>query len=263
MTATQDTTATPIYPGLAGRVAVVTGGSKGIGRATCRMLAANRAKVAVVARSQGSIDEAVAELRDSGAKAIGVSSDVTSSAALAQLREQVERELGPVDMLFPFAGGFSSFTPVLEIGEEEWDRVIDDNLTSTFLAVQTFAAGMKERRSGSIVTMATNGARVLDKLLTASYAAAKAGVVVFTRHAAIELAPYNVRLNVIAPATVHSERIGRIMDDQAIERTEALSPLGRMGTPEDCAAAALFLASDAAAWLTGVTLDVSGGRVML
>lgn len=253
----------PRYPGLDGRVAVVTGGSKGIGRATCRMLAENGARVVVVARSQGGIDETVAELREAGASATGVSADVTSAAELAEVRARAEAELGPVDLLFPFAGGFSSFTPVLEISREEWERVIADNLTSTFLALQAFAGGMRERGGGSIVLMSTNGARVLDKLLTASYAAAKAGVIAFARHAAKELAPDGVRVNVIAPATVHSERIGRIMDAEAIARTEALSPLGRMGTPEDCAAAALYLASDAAGWLTGVTLDVSGGRVML
>jgi 3-oxoacyl-[acyl-carrier protein] reductase len=131
------------------------------------------------------------------------------------------------------------------------------------VALSVFLPGMLERGEGAVVTMASNGARVLDKSLTASYAAAKAGVVQLTRHVARELGPHGVRINCVAPATVTSERINRIMDDEALARTAALSPLGRLGTPEDVAQATLFLLSSAAAWITGVTLDVSGGRVML
>jgi 3-oxoacyl-[acyl-carrier protein] reductase len=122
---------------------------------------------------------------------------------------------------------------------------------------------MIERRRGAIVTMSSNGGRYLDKLLTASYAAAKAGVVQFTRHIAKELGPHGIRANTIAPATVSSERVERIMDPASRARVAEMSPLGTMGTPLDCALAALFLVSDSARWLTGVTLDVAGGRIML
>jgi 3-oxoacyl-[acyl-carrier protein] reductase len=253
----------PTFPDLDGKVAVVTGGSKGIGRAACRMLAANGARIAVVARSADAIDATVAELAGAGAEAIGISADAATASEVEAARERTERELGPVDVLLPFAGGFGAFTPVLDIGDDEWRRVIDDNLTSTFLAVRAFAPGMRERGRGSIVAMSSISGRFLDKTVTASYAAAKAGVLMFIRHAAIELGGAGVRLNAIAPGTTHSERIDEIMDDAALARAAALSPLGRMGTPEDCAAAALFLASDASGWMTGVTLDVSGGRVML
>jgi 3-oxoacyl-[acyl-carrier protein] reductase len=253
----------PIFPDLDGKVAVVTGGSKGIGAATARMLARNGVKTAVVARSQGPIDALVEELRELGAEAIGISADVTSGESLAAVREQTERAFGPVDILMPYAGGFESFTPVWEIEEEEFRRVIDDNLTSTFLALRAFLPGMRERRRGAVVAMASVSGRFLDKLVTASYAASKAAVVMYVRHAAIELGEYGVRLNAIAPATVYSERIDRIMSDEAKEYTRKLSPLGRMGVPDDCATASLFLASDAASWLTGNTIDVAGGRVML
>ena len=253
----------PTYPDLAGRVALVTGGSKGIGAATARVLAANGVKVAVNARSQPSIDAVVEELRDAGAEAIGISADVGELDAVERVRDRVESKLVPIDILLPFAGGFGAFTPIQETSEAEWREVIDWNLTSTFLAVRAIVPGMIERRGGSIVTMASNGGRYLDKLLTASYAAAKAGVVQFTRHVAKELGPRGIRVNSIAPATVTSERVERIMDDEALRKVAQMSPLGRIGTPEDCALATLFLVSESAGWLTGVTLDVAGGRIML
>jgi 3-oxoacyl-[acyl-carrier protein] reductase len=252
-----------VYPDLRARVALVTGGSKGIGAETCRALAANGARVAVNGRDETAIDAVVAECRVLGAEAIGVAADVRSRAGLIELRATVEAALGPVELLAPFAGGFSRFTPITEISDEEWDDVIEWNLTATFRAVQVFLPAMLERRRGAIVTMASNGARLLDKPLTASYVAAKAGVVQFTRHVAREVGPHGVRINCVAPATTSSERIERIMDDESQARTAALSPLGRLGVPADTAQATLFLLSGAASWLTGVTLDVAGGRVML
>jgi 3-oxoacyl-[acyl-carrier protein] reductase len=254
---------TAVYPDLRGRVALVTGGSKGIGAETCRALAANGARVAVNGRDEAAIEAVVARCRELGAEAIGVAADARSRAGLVALREAVEAGLGPVELLVPFAGGFSSFTPVTEISDEEWDDVLEWNLTSTFRAVQVFLPPMLEARRGAIVTMASNGARLLDKPLTASYVAAKAGVVQFTRHVAREVGPQGVRINCVAPATTTSERIERIMDDESQARTAALSPLGRLGVPADTAQATLFLLSGAASWLTGVTLDIAGGRVML
>jgi 3-oxoacyl-[acyl-carrier protein] reductase len=254
---------TAVYPDLRGRVALVTGGSKGIGAEACRALAANGARVAVNGRDEAAIDAVVAECREVGAEAIGVAADVRSRAGLNELRRTIESELGAVELLAPFAGGFSAFTPVTEITDEEWDDVLEWNLTSTFRAVQIFLPAMLESRRGAIVTMASNGARLLDKPLTASYVAAKAGVVQFTRHVAREVGPQGVRINCVAPATTTSERIERIMDDESQARTAALSPLGRLGVPADTAQATLFLLSGAASWLTGVTLDVAGGRVML
>jgi 3-oxoacyl-[acyl-carrier protein] reductase len=254
---------TAVYPDLRGRVALVTGGSKGIGAETCRALAANGARVAVNGRDEAAIGAVVAQCRELGAEAVGVAADATSRAGLLELRGAVQDALGPVELLAPFAGGFSSFTPITEITDEEWSEVIEWNLTSTFRAVQVFLPAMLERRAGAIVTMASNGARLLDKPLTASYVAAKAGVVQFTRHVAREIGPEGVRINCVAPATTTSERIERIMDDEAQARTAALSPLGRLGVPADTAQATLFLLSGAASWLTGVTIDVAGGRVML
>jgi 3-oxoacyl-[acyl-carrier protein] reductase len=253
----------PRYPDLAGKVAAVTGGSRGIGEATCRMLAANGVRLGVNARSRERLDAVVDSLRSDGAQAVGYAGDCTRAADMEAFRALVEGELGPVDILLTFAGGFESFTPIEQMSEQEWREVMDANLTSVYLTIKAFLPGFVERRAGVIVTMASNGGRYLDKLLTAPYAAAKAGVVQLTRHLALELGPCGIRVNCIAPATVTSERVTTIMDDEALARTAAMSPLGRMGTPEDCALATLFLVSDSAAWLTGNTIDVAGGRVML
>ena len=255
--------AVPTYPDLSGRVAVVTGGSKGIGAATCRVLAANGVKVAVVARDRAGIDATVAGLRAEGAQAIGISADMVSVTDIERMRDEVEAEFGDVDILVPFAGGFGRHTPIWETTEQEWRSVIESNLTSTFLTCQAFIPGMMKRRRGSIVTMASNGGRLLDIPLTASYAAAKAGIVMYTRHIAIELGPHGVRANCVAPATTNSERIERLLTPQRVRELAELAPLGRLGMPEDTALATLFLVSDSAAWLTGVTIDVAGGRVML
>jgi 3-oxoacyl-[acyl-carrier protein] reductase len=253
----------PVYPDLANKVAVVTGGSKGIGAATCQVLAANRVRVAVVARSKEGIDAEVNSLRSEGAEAIGLKVDCTKFSDLEVARRSVEQELGPADILIAFAGGFGALTPVQDITEEEWNFVIDSNLTSTFLTVKSFLPGMIERRRGAIVTMASNTGRFLDIPLTASYAAAKAGIVMFTRHVAKEVGRHGIRANCVAPATSLSERVERIMSQERIEEIAAMAPLGRIGLPEDTALATLFLASESAGWITGVTLDIAGGRIML
>jgi 3-oxoacyl-[acyl-carrier protein] reductase len=253
----------PTYPDLAGKVAFVTGASKGIGRSTCRMLAQNGVKVAVVARGAEQVDETVAELRAADAEAIGLTLDCTSFAALERARARTEAELGPVDILIPFAGGFGARTPVQEITEDEWHHVVESNLTSTFLTVKAFVPGMIERRSGAIVTMASNAGRFLDITLTASYAAAKAGIAMFTRHIAKELGPHGIRANVVAPATLATDRVKGVMNEEMLASIGGMAPLGRIGQPEDAALATLFLASESAGWLTGITIDVAGGRIML
>ena len=259
-----DEVISPTYPDLANKVAVVTGGSKGIGASTCLLLARNGARVAVCGRDRGAIDRVTAQVREAGAAgAVGLEADLTTPDGAASLRAGVEDELGPAEVLFAFAGGFGARTPLLEMELDEWTAVIDWNLTTTFLTLKEFAPGMVERGAGSIVTMASNVSRLLDIPLTASYAAAKAGITQLSRHAALELGPHGVRVNVVAPATVASERVKSAMDAEREASISALSPLGTMGTPDDPALAALFLASESARWLTGVTLDVAGGRVML
>lgn len=254
--------AVPHFPDLNGRVAFVTGGSRGIGAATCIALAANGVRVAVGGRDPDAIDSVVRRIASSGGQAIGAPGDVCRWSDILAMRRRIDADLGTVDILAPFAGGFSAYTPAAEISEEEWHAVLDANLTSTFLTVKAFLPAMVARRRGVIVTMASNAARVLDAILTSSYAAAKAGIMQFTRHLAREVAPYGVRANCIAPGTSLTERIERNLTPAQRAELAELAPLGRLGTPEDSAYATLYLASDAASYVTGVTLDISGGRVM-
>lgn len=253
----------PTYPDLAGKVAVVTGGSKGIGAATCRLLGGQGAAVVVNGRDKAGIDSLVSEITRAGGNAIGVVADCLDLKAVERMRERTEEKFGPADVLIAYAGGFASYSPVHLIEEADWRAVIDANLTTTFLTVKSFLPGMIERRHGSIITMASNAARFLDILTTAPYAAAKAGIMMFSRHVAKEVGQYGVRVNCIAPATVLSDRVRRLMSEDRRAEVAALSPLGRMGVPQDVALATLFLASDSSSWLTGLTLDVAGGRIML
>ncbi len=264
MTTNRETVSIPTYPDLAGRVAVVTGGSKGIGAATAVLLGHNGALVAVCGRDREAIESVTSEAREAGAgDALGLAADLTTPDGVARLRAEVEDKLGTAELLFAFAGGFGARTPLLQTELEEWNDVVESNLTTTFLTLREFAPGMVERGTGSIVTMASNAARFLDIKLTASYAAAKAGIMMLSRHAALELGPHGVRVNVLAPATILSERVKGVMDEERRAAIAEMSPLGRIGAPEDPALAALFLASDSARWMTGVTLDVAGGRIMM
>jgi 3-oxoacyl-[acyl-carrier protein] reductase len=253
----------PAYPDLAGKVAVVTGGSGGIGAATCRLLAANGARVAVHGRDEARIAAVVDEIASNGGRATGISAEVTDFSAIDRMRQEVERELGPVEVLAVFAASGGPLPgPTARITEEEWRSAIDGNLTSVFLTLKSFLPGMVERKSGSIVTMASSAGRVPTQAPTA-YAAAKAGVVMLSRQVAEEVGQDGVRVNCLAPDSILTERTRSYMTEDQVRQWTAAFPLGRMGTPKDVALATLFLASDSSSWLTGVTLDVAGGKIML
>jgi 3-oxoacyl-[acyl-carrier protein] reductase len=253
----------PRYPDLAGKVAVVTGGSAGIGAATCRLLAANGARVAVNGRDPGRIQAVVQAIRDAGGEAVGVDGDCTDPAAVQRLRRVVEGELGPAEVLAAFVGaGRARPGPVGDIPEDDWRSTVDGSLTATFLTLKSFLPGMLQRGRGAIVTMASSAARLPGLGAPAPYMAAKAGVVMLTRQVASEAGPHGVRANCLAPHTILTEQVRRAAPQEWQEQMAAAIPLRRLGTPEDVALAALFLVSDSAAWLTGVTLDVAGGYVM-
>jgi 3-oxoacyl-[acyl-carrier protein] reductase len=253
----------PIYPDLVGKVAVVTGGSGGIGAATCLLLAANGAKVAVNGRDQARIDTVVQAIRAYGGQAIGAAGDCTDLAAVERIRQQVEQGLGPADVLAAFVGGGRARPgPVADVPEPDWQSTVDGSLTATFLTLKSFLPGMIERGRGAIVTMASSAARLPGLGAPAPYVAAKAGVMMVTRQVASEVGRFGVRVNCLAPHTILTEEIQRRAPEEWRQKMAAAIPLGRLGTPEDVALAALFLVSDSAAWLTGVTLDVAGGYVM-
>jgi 3-oxoacyl-[acyl-carrier protein] reductase len=253
----------PSYPDLAGKVAVVTGGSGGIGAATCRLLAANGARVAVNGRDPARIGAVVDGILAAGGEALGVAGDCTDLAAVEWLRQQVEQDLGPAQVLAAFVGGGRARPgPVADVPEQDWRSTVDGSLTATFLTLKSFLPGMIERGRGAIVTMASSAAR-LPSQASAAYAAAKAGVVMFSRHVANEVGQHGVRVNCLAPSSVLTERMQRLMPEETQRQVASMHPLGRMGTPEDVALATLFLASESSSWITGVTLDVAGGRIIV
>jgi 3-oxoacyl-[acyl-carrier protein] reductase len=257
----ENTSKAPTYPDLAGKVAVVTGGSSGIGAATCRLLASNGTKVAVNGRDEAKIGAVVDAIRSAGGEALGVAADCTDLAAVERMCKQTEEELGPVKVVAAFAGGGRARPgPVAQTTEEEWHSTVDANLTATFLTLKSFLPRMIERGGGSFVTMASSAAR-FPTGAPAPYAAAKAGVITLTSQVANEVGSHGVRVNCLAPHTVLVERTRRFMSEEQQRRMAAQIPLGRLGTPEDVALATLFLASESSSWITGVTLDVAGGKV--
>jgi 3-oxoacyl-[acyl-carrier protein] reductase len=251
----------PTYPDLAGKVAVVTGGSRGLGAATCRALGANRALVAVSGRDESAIAAVVREVTDAGGTAMPAPADCTDGAALQAMRDRVTEQLGSVDVLVAFAGGGRQPQPIAEIDEHEWRADVERNLTATFLTIRTFLPAMVSRRAGSIITMASAAARRPGGAPIA-YAAAKAGIIVLSQQVAREVGGSHVRVNCLAPSTVVNERMRASIPEEQQQQIAAMYPLGRLGVPDDVANASLFLASDASSWITGVTLDIAGGQVM-
>jgi 3-oxoacyl-[acyl-carrier protein] reductase len=251
----------PRYPDLAGKVALVTGGSKALGAEACRALAASGVAVAVNGRDEAALKDVTGSITAAGGHALAVPGDVTDPAAVQQMKERAESELGPVDILLPFAGGQGLPTPTTQLGLDRWRAVLDSDLTSVYLTVTAFLDGMIERGGGSIITMASDAGRRPGRA-NAAYAAAKAGVVMFSKHLASEVAGHGVRVNCLAPSAVLNERMQAAMTAGQIEQLGHSFPLGRIGRPADIAQAVLYLASGASSWITGVTLDITGGRVI-
>jgi len=253
----------PIFAALQGKVAVVTGGSRGIGAAACYALARNGVRVVINGRDPQALASSLAAVRAAGGEAIAIPADCAELAQMERLRDEVAAHYGAPDFVLAFAGGGTGRPqPLHQISEQDWRSSLDQNLTATFFTLKSFLPGMLARGSGSIVTMASAGARVAAGA-PARYGAAKAAIIMLTRHLANEVGPAGIRVNCISPSAVLTERTRHTMPPERLAQMLAGFPLGRLGTPDDVAAAALFLLSDAAAWTTGVVLDVAGGRVMV
>jgi 3-oxoacyl-[acyl-carrier protein] reductase len=251
-----------LYAGLAGRVALVTGGSRALGAATAARLAEHGALVGVGGRDRAAIDRVVGTIRADGGRAVAVPADVCDADALAAAHADLVEQLGPVELLAAFAGGNGRPRPTELVEPDEWRRVIEGDLTATFLTIRAVLPGMLDRGRGAIVTMSSSAGRHPSQA-AAAYAAAKAGVVMLTKHLAAEMGPRGVRVNCLAPSAVLNEKMAAAMTDQQQADLAAMFPLGRIGAPDDVAAAATFLLSDQASWLTGVILDITGGRVIV
>jgi NAD(P)-dependent dehydrogenase (short-subunit alcohol dehydrogenase family) len=252
------------------RVAVVAGGSAGIGKATCELLAREGAKVVVVARTQPRLDLALHDVRRCG-EAIAAEADVQNEADVRRLFDTVIRAYGRVDILAAVAGyGGRVVKPVAELSLIEWNEVFAGNMVNTFLCCREALKHMIPARRGAIVTFSSSAAET-GNVNRSAYSAAKAGVVSFTRALAREVGQYNIRVNCISPVasteklrsglSAQAERTGVPLEQ--IERGIASgAALGRMPTPEEVARGVLYLVSDDSSAVTGQTIDINCGSTM-
>lgn len=242
------------------RVALVTGASRGIGRAVALALARQGAAVAVhYARAADAAAEVVAAIAAAGGRAAAVQGDVGDPAQVERVVAEAEARLGPVDILVNNAGLVRD-NLLLRMRDEDWDEVLRTNLTGAFRLTRLVLRGMVRRRWGRIVNVASV-AGLVGNPGQANYAAAKAGLIGFTKAVAREVASRGITVNAVAPGFIDTD-MTRALPEEARRRAAEQIPLGRLGTPEEVAAVVAFLASEAAAYVTGQTIVVDGGLTM-
>jgi 3-oxoacyl-[acyl-carrier protein] reductase len=255
-----------IYPELRDRVALVAGGNRGIGRAIAQRLAANQVPMVLIGApdQRAEVDMVAAELAAaSGAGVLGLTADLTRGDAAERSVQAAVDRFGRVDILVNCVGGFPRRRLVTEMDEGEWDAIVALNLKSAFVCARAVLPGMIERSWGRIIHIASEAGRTPLNLTAAHYAASKAGVIGFTRHLAREVAEHGVTVNATAPSTTNTERIRGLYSAEVQAQLSRLIPLGRLAEPDEQAGIVLFLASDDAAYITGVCIDVAGGKIML
>jgi NAD(P)-dependent dehydrogenase (short-subunit alcohol dehydrogenase family) len=247
--------------GLRGKVALVTGAAGGIGRETARLLAEEGAAVAAADVRHDEAEATAATARQEGVAALAVAVDVTQEASVDAAVRAVEGTLGPVDVLVNSAGlyrvgGLEAVTP------EAWDALLDVNLRGTFLVCRAVLPGMLERGRGSVVNLSSISGRTKATLAAPSYVASKAGVIGLTMSLAAQAAPRGVRVNAVAPGPADTDMVRGLSPDLQARLLTTI-PMGRLATAREVAQAIVFLASDAAAFVTGETLNVNGGAFMV
>ena len=245
---------------LDGRVALVTGASRGIGAAIARAFGREGARVAVnYHRSEAKAAEVVAAIQATGAKALAVQADVADGPAVRAMVERAVAALGPIDVLVNNAGIVDA-TPLDQMSEDVWDRLIATNLRSVFLCTRAVLPAMLARGRGKIISVTSQlGQKGMPN--HTHYAAAKAGVIGFTRALAREVGPRGIHVNAIAPGPIETDLMGPVTDEFRREKS-AIFALRRLGLPEEVAPTAVFLASDDSSYYAGQTLCPNGGDVM-
>ncbi len=241
---------------LAGRVCLVTGASRGIGRAVARAAAAEGAHVVLAARDAARLEQALAEIRGQGGKGESLVLDVADRASVAAGVGAIVSRHGRIDQLVNNAG-VTRDDLLVRMKDEEWQQVLATNLTGVFLCSQAVLKPMLKQRYGRIVSV-SSVVGLSGNAGQANYAASKAGILGFTKSVAREVASRGITVNAVAPGFIETEMTAA-MTEKAREAVAAAIPIGRIGRPEDVAAAVLFLLSDAAAYITGQVLSVDGG----
>jgi 3-oxoacyl-[acyl-carrier protein] reductase len=248
---------------LTGKVALVTGASSGIGRATAEALAANGASVAInFLRNEVGANAARAEIVSAGGSAIVVQADVTRASEVQALTERTVAEFGPIDILVNNAGSLVERLKILELTEERWDEVIDLNLKSAFLCAKAVAASMIERKTGAIINVSSIAGRTGGALGSIHYSAAKGGLITFTKGLAKELAPFGIRVNAVSPGVIDTPYHEEFSSPEMMKTYTGMIPLGRIGEPAEVAKVICFLAANAASYLAGETIEINGGMFM-
>jgi NAD(P)-dependent dehydrogenase (short-subunit alcohol dehydrogenase family) len=253
---------------LGNKVAVVTGAAQGLGLAIARRLAQDGASVLLCDLQEEKVRGVAAALMRDGLQAESAPLDVTDAPAVTAVFEETFRHRGRLDILVNSAGLGQKVTPTVELADEEWQRILEVNLTGTFYCCRAAGRLMRRRESGSMVNLASINAHS-PAALVAAYNAAKAGVASLTRTLAIELAAYGVRVNAVSPGPVYTDFNRRTMAqrsrtlgisrDEMVERVRRSIPLGRWGEPQDIASMVAFLCGSEASWITGQVFQVTGG----
>jgi 3-oxoacyl-[acyl-carrier protein] reductase len=246
---------------LRGKTALVTGGRRGIGKAIAIALAASGADVAVcdIAVDDGLMEDTKKALIEAGSRAVALRVDVSHREDVEAMARRVENDYGKIDILVNCAGVWIPGETLVECSDQHWDQVINTNLKGTYLCCQAVARAMIPRKSGSIINLSSQ-VGLTPGAGAGAYCVSKAGIIMLTRQLALELAGYRIRANAIAPGIVKTDFNAAFWKDPTMERqTAGMVPLGRLAEPEDVAQSAVFLASDAAAYITGEVIAVNGG----
>ncbi len=243
------------------KVAIITGARRGMGRTHALILAKAGAKVVVSDISEEDCQKVVDEIKKEKGEALAVKCDVTKKKEVDEMVRKTIKEFGKVDVLVNNAG-IAQFKPFLELTEEEWNRTLDINLKGYFLCAQAAAKEMAKQKTGVIINISSvaMGQQGIGFPNIVHYCASKGGIVGMTEALAVELAPYNIRVNAVAPGMIETPMIDPIKQDpKTMEAMLAKVPLGRVGKPEEVSNLVLFLASDESSYMTGSTVVIDGG----